>query len=316
MPDAPNGLPQRDAWNKAQILLQPVGAIVTALLVAYLGWLTSSFLQEERVREESWQLYANLMNQREQADSTLRKDMFNSIIESFVVPRSEGATSSIEAISQEVLNLELLAYNFHDSLDLQPLFKHLGKRIAEMKARPQGASVEKELDEYEERLETLAGNIIAKQASALEEGGLSCLVTINTESTEPIAVDGIAGRVFSRLEVLSINAPEKEILIRLLVYRLDREAEAAICGEEPPADVAIEKVVDGQFWSGHFAFPMIDNVRLPDGKRGAIAQEWLNPRIAQVRLLMFPESRASLKDKPYYEEIVRALRSTDASDYP
>ena len=34
-----------------------------------------------------------------------------------------------EQLKQDVLNLELLAYNFHESLDLAPLFKHVRARL-------------------------------------------------------------------------------------------------------------------------------------------------------------------------------------------
>jgi hypothetical protein len=53
------------------------------------------------------------MSRREEAESSLRKDMFVSIIASFLKPGTND-------LSAKVLNLELLAYNFHDSLNLKP----------------------------------------------------------------------------------------------------------------------------------------------------------------------------------------------------
>ncbi len=57
------------------------------------------------------------MSRREESESALRKDMFQTIIASFVNANARGATST-----PSVLNLELLAYNFHESLNLKPLF--------------------------------------------------------------------------------------------------------------------------------------------------------------------------------------------------
>jgi len=60
-------------------------------------------------------IYLELTSKREESESALRKDMFVSIIESFLRP---GAAT----LDERVLNLELLSYNFHESLNLKPLF--------------------------------------------------------------------------------------------------------------------------------------------------------------------------------------------------
>jgi hypothetical protein len=66
--------------------------------------------------------------------------------------------------------------------------------------------------------------------------------------------------------------------------------------------------VDTRFWVGMFAFPMIDNTRLTEGERCAVTEGDINgPQTFPVRLVYFPESRASLKDKPYYDEIMKRL---------
>src|SRR5438876_8045049 len=65
-----------------------------------------TWLQNQReVRENNVRIYAELMSQREGADSALRKDMFSSIIGTFLKP----ASGSVE---QQTLHLELLANNF------------------------------------------------------------------------------------------------------------------------------------------------------------------------------------------------------------
>ena len=103
---------QRDRWEKLQILLDPIGKILTAVLVVLLGYYGNRALQEDQKRRA----YVELLSQREQADGTLRKDMFSKIIDQFVAPE-KGTLES------RILNLELLAYNFHESIDLGPLFE-------------------------------------------------------------------------------------------------------------------------------------------------------------------------------------------------
>ena len=61
---------------------------------------------------------------------------------------------------------------------------------------------------------------------------------------------------------------------------------------------------------GFFSTPMIDNTRLSNDQRVAIALTDLNSAGANLSLVYFPGSRASLREKPYYEEILRKLADT------
>ncbi|MGE0407264.1 MAG: hypothetical protein AB7O65_13290, partial [Candidatus Korobacteraceae bacterium] len=65
--------------------------------------------------------------------------------------------------------------------------------------------------------------------------------------------------------------------------------------------------IDTNFMVGLFDFPMIDNTRLSGNERCAISLTALNPDVVSVALAYFPASRASLKDKPYYDEVIREL---------
>src|SRR5215471_16758632 len=144
---------ERDSWDKASIVLQPLGGLLTALAVAVLGFWTSSYLRAREQREAALRermqtaetnarLYSELTSKREESDSALRKDMFTSIINSFL---REGPAT----VEQKMLNLELLVFNFHESLNLQPLFDQIGREIPQSPKRA----------EYAARLERMAEEI-------------------------------------------------------------------------------------------------------------------------------------------------------------
>ena len=59
---------------------------------------------------------------------------------------------------------------------------------------------------------------------------------------------------------------------------------------------------------GAFDFPMVDNTRLSRDQRYAIVLQQFDTSNARIRLLYFPGSRASLRERPYYEEILENLR--------
>src|SRR5207253_8245430 len=113
MAEEPAQKPKKDAWDKAKVVLEPVGGLLTAIPVAALGFYGSRVLEQRQTLDSNVRLYSELMSKREESESALRKDMFQSIIQSFLKPGTEG--QSLEA---QVLNLELLAYNFHESLNL------------------------------------------------------------------------------------------------------------------------------------------------------------------------------------------------------
>lgn len=113
---------QRDGWDKAAIILQSLGGFVTAAVVAMLGIVGSGYLNEKQKIDTNVRLYTELMSKREEAESALRKDMFTSIIDTFLKPQAPS-------LDVRVLNLELLAYNFHESLNLKPLFANIDQQI-------------------------------------------------------------------------------------------------------------------------------------------------------------------------------------------
>ena len=72
-------------------------------------------------------------------------------------------------------------------------------------------------------------------------------------------------------------------------------------------DLVANGEVDTNFSVGLFDFPMIDNTRLSNNQRAAVSLIALTPDVLSLKVAYFPSSRASLKDKPYYEEMTRQL---------
>ena len=128
--------------------------LVVPITVAIIGFIGAKWLDERQSLETNARLYAELMSNREQADSELRREMFNLIISTFL-------ETSKDDPKRRVLALELLAYNFHESLDLSPLFKQVHKDIGEA-----GFSRTEE-DELLTRLTKLTREVLDKQIAAL-----------------------------------------------------------------------------------------------------------------------------------------------------
>src|SRR5262249_24520032 len=91
-----------------------------------------------------------------------RKDMFKSILDTFM--RKDPKLKLDDQLNEEVLNLELLADNFHESLDLAPLFKHVRRRM-----RDEDEVLHADL---RKRLQTVAQEVIGRQLTTLSDRGM------------------------------------------------------------------------------------------------------------------------------------------------
>jgi hypothetical protein len=67
--------------------------------------------------------------------------------------------------------------------------------------------------------------------------------------------------------------------------------------------------IDDTFVVGFFDFPLVDNTHLSKGQRCAIILNEVHTREGFVKatLAYFPASRASMKEKPYYDEVMDQL---------
>ena len=320
--------PQGNGKPRAWIDLIKVLALPLVTLV--LGYWFNSSLNERQAIDNNVRLYAEMMGRREEADSNLRKDMFNSILTTFMARDPNGQLSSEEHIRQQILSLELLAYNFHESLDIGPLFKDVERRIP---SNPKGPD-----PELQGRLESVALQVIDHQLTALSDVGtvergdaltqkikdFQAHITFGMRTVPNAQVkpgEGTSTLCLSmeatdrsrhyrqfRLELIGHNEVTREVQVRLYVSQLLTQEEC----QQPNLDLEARREVDTNFVVGLFDFPMIDNTRLSGGERCAVSLTALNPSVASLTLAYFPASRASLKDKPYWDEVIRDLVRRDS----
>jgi hypothetical protein len=279
-----------DFWKKLEILLSPVGGLLTAISVAVIGSWGAYILNKKQETDTRAKVFAELTSQREQAETVMRKDMFAQIIESILKPEKSSPDLA-------VLNMELLAYNFHESLNLKPLFSYVQRHLGPNPGK-----------QYLDRLDKVASDVTQKQLLVLEEGGKKFQRTIdlNELSRKPIVLDsqsltlGGIERTF-QIVALSRDLANREIELRLTIIT-----------HEP-----IDETKDVRFSVGFYDFPMIDNTRLSGDQRCAVVLNNFceDPECtADVTLVYFPGSRASLQEKTFSEDVIRELQKPPASE--
>lgn len=282
----------KDTWDKVQIMLAPMGGLLTAIAIAMFGFITSSKLDQRQALETNTRLYSELMSRREDSESALRKDMLVSIISSFLNPNTSD-------LNNDVLNLELLAYNFHESLNLKPLFLDLMRRIRRSEAAAPTAEKKAEYADYTERLESVAREIARKQMIVLEGVGKRFDRTIDLSGDpDGTALDPAA---------LTLDSLETNFAIDVVhVDRINREVEVSVSIEQPDPDQGQQTKV-ATFTVSFFDFPMIDNLRIAHGQRCALVLTNFSEQSADLTAVLFPGAYASLKEKPYYNEVIQSV---------
>lgn len=274
-----------DFWKKLEILLAPVGGLLTALSVAIIGSWGAYILHTKQETETRTKVYAELMSQREQAETVMRKDMFAQIIDAVLKPEKSSPDLA-------VLNLELLAYNFHESLNLKPLFAYVRRHLPPTEKH------------WQTRLDQVAADVVRNQLLVLEEVGKKFDRTIDLNvlnrdpgsvalDPEPLTLGGIE-RVF-HLVPLKADIPNQKVQFRLEITALKPSPET--------------KSVT--FWVGYYDFPMIDNTRLSADQRCAVVLDNFcedSECKAEVTVVVFPGSRASLQEKTFSEDVIRQLQ--------
>lgn len=111
---------QRDTWSKVDILTKAFGVVFISGVIALYGIVseTKRAATQLQVAQKSSTsaLYAEAMKNRQATEAVLKAGLMNDLL---------GRVFTRGKPEDRVLALELLAYNFHEQLDLKPLFHGL-----------------------------------------------------------------------------------------------------------------------------------------------------------------------------------------------
>jgi hypothetical protein len=122
-------------------------------IIGVLGLLLGAFIAN---KYESRTTAANLINQREQAETNLRATMFNNLIKPII---GEPKTRQEIDPERELLLVELLALNFHNHFELKPLLVQIYRELQNQ--------------EDKNEMESVARRIIDRQVSMLRSVSLA-----------------------------------------------------------------------------------------------------------------------------------------------
>jgi hypothetical protein len=126
-----------------------------------------------------------------------------------------------------------------------------------------------------------------------------------------------AGKAGIQLEPETVTVRKLTCQIGLRVLVLDEAQEQLLVRLEVKAPEGQPDVPDTRatFNVGYFDFPVIDNTRLANGLRCAVTLANFSKGVAaDLTTVCFPGEFASLKDRPYYDEVIQKLREANVDD--
>jgi hypothetical protein len=283
-------------WARARGVLRD---LATPLTVAIVGLLASVYVNKQQGAEANQRAFAELVSQRESADTNLRIEMFKTVLDGFL---RQDTTN----VSDQILKLEILAYNFNESLDLGPLFQDVFRRVG-------GSSAN---DVNRERLTRVASDVVVKQVEALTfEVGVSKeapVIDFEELKANPAGISNLINEVAQLRyydEAATLQHPQRRFKIDVF-GRDEKLQELSIhLVISPPGQVGTDVApeVDVRFSVGYFDFPAINNARLSNGERCAVVVRNMDDYSAKISLVYFPANRGGLKDRMYVEEVVNQM---------
>lgn len=256
-------------------------------------------LQTDRQNTDArLRLYTELLSKREEADTSLRKGIFDKVLETYL--------KEAKNIDEKLVALELLTVNFNDSLDLSPLFWQL---LREIQQKPQTANRPKLL----ERLERVSSQVKSRQLELLETFGDRADLNFSIEvldvgADKAFEMERPIDRDFTFTDPDEIDPGQRSKTRHFAIYPLEYDSTGRRVFVSIDHGTAKGKTQRIQFWVDEYDFPLANFSRISKGERFAVVMRRYQPPNIGLSLIYFPSSRSGVKDKPFIDEVVTDLK--------
>ena len=242
-------------------------------------------------RENQFRLYTELLSKREEADMNVRRGIFDKVFDKYLPPDTND-------IDTRLVGLELMAANFHESVDISPLFWQLDRQVAKQRDDAVRKSDLKEL-------ERIASTVKARQIEGLEIAGRKTEISFDLELPPEQQKNFSCDWRLPRVPGAPGEPPKgRHFDVGLIKGDLDGRRLQLQLSYSTHGDTKQILV-----WANLYDFPLMNFARISDEERVAIVLTRLDPdsKSATVTLVYYPSSRSGIKDKPYIDDVMSRL---------
>ena len=236
-----------------------------------------------------------VISEREQAESQLRANMFNNLIDPIV--GGKGKEGDI-AVERERLLVELLALNFHEHFEFKPLLEHVDCRLGQDADEEKGK-------ENRRSLRSVVRRVTERQISTLVREGADQIEPIDFIETETRLIRGneLSDSVPKPTpfgQPKEVKSPEGRYSLKIGISKADWEKETFNIWILVDDNVCDQKRLPMDFTLTWFDFPLTDNTRLRDGNRFSVVLSAVHPQARRVTLevIWFPKGYFTARERP------------------
>ena len=312
-------------------------ALTTLAIPATLVWVSHEFTvaEQDRVtreraasdaqtmRDSSLKAYSDLLNRREESDVGVRSQVFSTLLGHYFDPLTidpgtsasgKGALHPGSDITKRLTVLELLATNFDESLNLNPLFWQLDH---ELDLQPEARR-----PELHQQLSRIATNVKSNQIEVLRASGAMAEwpLTISDDGFSPLAPkplrfrdpsSGVEVACVFTLTIIDFEPARRRLLANVTTDSAETPARAdsPCLGVDDVDNVVTPKA--WRFYLDEYDFPYVNFTRVSEGARFSLAAvSQTDATHITLSLVFFPSSRGSSHDRPYLDTIISKLNQS------
>lgn len=258
--------------------------VVTAIGALLAGIFIPVVINYNQEKNRETQLYVQIMTQREQSDSALRSQMFNSLISSYF------GQDIIRDPEKQMMYLYLLTLNFQEFFDARPLFEDLDNRVT-----PAQRS----------RLIAIARDAADRQVNMLTKPENEPIeMTLCVEENEGC----------KRMDTFTIKGKKDHSYQFSALLRQVSSSEARVRVSSAEGSFNFKTVEIGV---SYFDTPFMNNTKLIDGSRFSFVLKNMDPvrQMATIEVVTFPEEYMNLRDRPYFDEMLSRLGAKSRGEF-
>lgn len=320
--------PKPTPWHEyAPKLLAGIAALISSVAIPL-------YLHYSSEANRRATLYSQIMSERERSDTAIRADMFKALLQGYLGEFTDDQGNE-ESFRRRVVFLELLLLNFHEYFQAKPLFVDIYRRLDAID-RPRLPWVHT----LKEELVGIARDTVARQTQQLQRAALYRQFDIRLNETacirlyevgeltdkdkqplpsEPQLQTCAATSLGSSASAARLNPAHRSLEVTAIdVQQSAIKLRATVVSDAFGTDGRHAYSVYDEpmtFHASFFDMPYTDNTRLFNGRRFALTLDKLviprdrNAATARLGVLVFPEEFMTLRDRPFFEEMLQRLNA-------
>jgi len=333
--------------ESAAKLLAAVSAVISAIVIPV-------FLNSYTEKNRRAELFLRTMTEREKSDTDIRQSMFQSLLTGYLGSLKEDfVKADEESLRRRIMFLELLTVNFQEFFNAKPLFEDVYRRL---ERNLEAATTEKDRRTWtalEEQLIRASTNIVSRQARMLNNIGTSAVFNITQGESicvrlydredfavlrrsdraslfrsfdagpclEPPGASAGRGAGSTGGAVAEPRGDSRRQSLEITPLAISKAWATVQVGIHE--DVFDKRVFTGSLLRGsitfdisYFDLPYMDNTKMSDGSRFALVLRGVAGDSVEIEAIRFRNDFISLRDRPYFEEMIQKLQKGDTAGVP